>query len=383
LRKNNQMIKKTKIVIVPNSELAEFEDDLRIVKSDKFFYENFSKYNFEVLICAIINKKKKTFGWNINSDNNISYVKQNLKINTSAKKIINYFYTIFVALNVIRKNSFFYLFIPGNVSLIYGIFLMIFRKKYGLYIRGDYMKTNFNFLYNLIISKSQFSIVTGNYLKQHVKPINPNTNLVVPMIITTDKDLYNNRSFPFNKTVNFLFVGRPTKDKGIYELINACSLLKLDGINFELKIVGDADKKANDHLNTIIKDNNLENEILFLGSSSNPNDLKNSFKNSDIFVFPSHHEGFPRVVYEAMTFSLPMVLTNLPSYKYTLVNNIDCELADVKNTHSLYKAMKTLATDPVKYNLYSKNCFEIMKNNYIYFDEKNNHTDQVIKEFSK
>ena len=80
---------KNTIVIVPNSELAEIGDELRIVKSDEEFYSHFIKYDFEVVICSIVNQTNKSFGWDINLDSNISHIKQNLidSAETAIKKV--------------------------------------------------------------------------------------------------------------------------------------------------------------------------------------------------------------------------------------------------------------------------------------------------------
>lgn len=383
---SRETLTNNRIVIVPNSELAEYGDELKIVGSDKFFYKEFKEHDMEVFICALVNRKDKNFGWNIRSENHIFGIKQNLIFGdgeSRSKKVINYIYTFFKALKVIKNHSFFYLFIPGNVSLIYALVLFLLNKRFGLYIRGDFTRTRFHLIYNFIIRKSSFAIVTCNYVKEQVKPLNENISRVVPMIITSSKDLQEDRSFPVGRPIKYLFVGRPSKEKGIEEIIKAINLLKRDGLNFELEIVGDYDKAANNLLRETIKESGLENHINFSGFTNNPEELKNIFERSDVFVLPSHHEGFPRVVYEAMTFGLPMVLTSLPSYKYTLDNNVHCEIVEVRNSHSLYEGMKTLATDAKKYTLYSKNGLKLMKNYYQVFEEKKSHTVQVLKEINK
>lgn len=379
---SEKILKNNCIAIVPNSEVAEYESELKIVSSDKSFYQQFKEHNMEVVICAVVNHKNKNFGWNINSEANISCIKQNLIISdgkSSLKKVINYVYTFFKAFSVARKHTFFYLFIPGNISLIYALVLILLNRKFGLYIRGDFFKTKFHHLYRYIIRKSSFSIVTSNYLKGQVKPLNENITLVVPMIMTSATDLQGERSLPVGRPIKYLFVGRPSKDKGIEELIEAINILKLDNFDFQLEIVGDYDKVANDFLRETIIEYGLEDYINFSGFTNNPKELKNIFECSDVFVLPSHHEGFPRVVYEAMTFGLPMVLTNLPSYKHTLDYNVNCEFVEVRNSHSLYEGMKSIATDAKKYNLYSSNGLKLMKEYYKIFEEKKSHTLQVLK----
>ena len=77
---SEKILKNNCIAIVPNSEVAEYESELKIVSSDKSFYQQFKEHNMEVVICAVVNHKNKNFGWNINSEANISCIKQNLII---------------------------------------------------------------------------------------------------------------------------------------------------------------------------------------------------------------------------------------------------------------------------------------------------------------
>ena len=369
------------IVIVPNSELAKKGEELRVVMSDKSFYSQFSDYNLSIVICAIVNGTNKEFGWNINENDDISYIRQNLFSSRSILgKIINYLFGVFQALRVVHKHKNFYLFMPGNVSLIYGLILSFFRKEYGIYMRGDYTQSYLHPIYRFVVRKAKFVIVTGNFLGHKVRTINNRTLSVVPMVITSCEDLCSERNLPVDRPIRFLFVGRPSREKGIFELLQSCVKLKESGLEFELNIIGDNGKESKLELLRFIKDNDLINHVKLEGSVNQPERLKSIFMYSDVFVLPSYHEGFPRVVYEAMTFGLPMILTDIQSYKFTFKHNVHCELVAVKDSACLFLSMKALSGDAVKYKMYSSRGLNMMKNNYRYFVREKNHARQVISE---
>ena len=46
---SRNILKKNKIIIVPNSELVEFENEIKIVSADKSFYREFKDYNMQLV----------------------------------------------------------------------------------------------------------------------------------------------------------------------------------------------------------------------------------------------------------------------------------------------------------------------------------------------
>src|SRR5690606_38454374 len=52
---------------------------------------------------------------------------------------------------------------------------------------------------------------------------------------------------------------------------------------------------------------------------------------ADLFIFPSHHEGFPRVLYEAMASALPIFTTFVGGIPGRMVHLQNCIEIPVKN----------------------------------------------------
>ena len=308
---------KKRIIIIPNSEVTKKGEIYNVLKSQKEFYKNFEDYDYRVSIAAIVRESdKEFFGWNLAEAQHVDCIRQNLlkSYNSTLKKLINYFFIFFISLfNVLRYKRF-YVFLPGNISAIYLIFLLLFKKEFGLYVRGDFTRKREYFLYKKALKKAKFVITTGNFVKVKAQEFSNVVEPVVPMMNTSKKDLYYQKSTAITGISSLLFIGRLSHEKGINELIDAAELLQKNEIKFHLNLVGGGEKEWFDSVKEKIIKKKLEHSVFILGPISNKSTLNDLLKSSDIFVFPSHHEGFPRVVYEAMTFGLPMVLTNINAF---------------------------------------------------------------------
>lgn len=107
---------------------------------------------------------------------------------------------------------------------------------------------------------------------------------------------------PSRETV-FLFVARKLIiGKGIHLLLNYWSKANVNG---KLKIVGGIDSKIENMIAPYYDDLSIE----FIPFQKDQNDLKNIFKEADVFIFPSLEEGSPLVTYAALGASLPCLVS--------------------------------------------------------------------------
>lgn len=104
-----------------------------------------------------------------------------------------------------------------------------------------------------------------------------------------------------DEVLNLIYVGRISKEKGIIELLKAVSLMKARGRKVILNIVGEVGgeiKKEN--FKPLVKELEIEDMINWYGRVPYGEDLFNIYRKTDILVLPTRHEGFPRVIKEAM-----------------------------------------------------------------------------------
>jgi len=144
--------------------------------------------------------------------------------------------------------------------------------------------------------KKKLSRVTKTELnKIHVVPNGINTNMFSPY--KADHDDF-----------RILWVGRMVERKGIQELLKAFKLLHSDFKETKLLLVGEGPLR--EWVIDFIYKNSLEDSVE-LKSFVKYEDMPKIYNSCDIFVLPSHHEGVPKSVLEAMACGLPIVMTEM------------------------------------------------------------------------
>ena len=106
------------------------------------------------------------------------------------------------------------------------------------------------------------------------------------------------------KERNILFVGHNVREKGIFELIEACSTLE----NITLDIYGPQDCFIHNEIHQWIKENGFKGEINFKGLQPQV-EIYKVMREASLFVLPTYTEGFPYVIVEAMANGCPIITT--------------------------------------------------------------------------
>jgi len=117
-------------------------------------------------------------------------------------------------------------------------------------------------------------------------------------------------SLGLKKDAYVVAVGRFVEEKGFHDLISAFAKLKLDGV--KLVLVGDSDH--DDDYSRSLKKSATEAGVVLTGFI-NGDKLVEVFCNARLFVMPSYHEGLPIALLEAMSFSLPVLVSDIPANK--------------------------------------------------------------------
>jgi glycosyltransferase involved in cell wall biosynthesis len=206
---------------------------------------------------------------------------------------------------LLKTNDFIYLFYPGTVSKVFGLFAILINKPFGLYIRGQNYKQNF--LDRLILKNTKFILTVSPLFADDLNKYCSKIAVIKPMIDIERDDLKRDRIFFNRNKKNLLFVGRVEVRKGIYELLEIAQELKKNQLDFNLHIVGGGDLFHS--LKSKILTMGISSNIVMHGLVSDKSKLKKLYDTADVFVFTSYDEGFPRVLYEAMASALPIFTT--------------------------------------------------------------------------
>lgn len=141
------------------------------------------------------------------------------------------------------------------------------------------------------------------------------------------------------KKIRILFLARLIREKGIFEAVDAFEILANKFQNIELIVAGDG--KDYEELKTRVEGNKY---IVVVGHVEGQDKI-DLFKKSHIYCLPSHSEGLPTSVLEAMAFGLPVITTNVGGLKEFFQDNKMGYLADVHNSKNLEEKLFMLIDD--------------------------------------
>ncbi|MDD2960498.1 MAG: glycosyltransferase family 4 protein [Muribaculaceae bacterium] len=164
-----------------------------------------------------------------------------------------------------------------------------------------------------------------------------------------------------------LGVGRITPEKGFEYLIEAIN--RIDAVP-QLVIAGasDHDTAYLDYLKSL----DTNHKVIFSGFTTG-DDLAQLYSNARMFVLSSVNEGFPLVMLEAMSYSLPMVVSDIPAtHLIELPKEYYANKADSNDLAAKINATYNNAESKVKYNLEQYRWKDIAL-----------HTSDIYREISK
>ncbi|MBS28111.1 MAG: glycosyltransferase family 1 protein [Alphaproteobacteria bacterium] len=146
-----------------------------------------------------------------------------------------------------------------------------------------------------------------------------------------------------NDRVVIMVAGRLVAEKGYIELFDA-----MRNVDAELWVVGprlSSDHAAGieDRISDIEEDPDMRDRIRFLGYRNDVADLMSAV---DIFTLPSHREGMPRSIIEAMLTGLPVVATDIRGSREEVVDGETGLLVPVRDTDALTDALQSLCASP-------------------------------------
>lgn len=121
-----------------------------------------------------------------------------------------------------------------------------------------------------------------------------------------------------HKGKRLLFVSRIAPQKGVKQLIEAIRILAQDDTKsiseWEFRIGGWGPDNYMNELKHLVQEYNLDNKVVFLGQVYGA-DKDVELRSADAFILPSFSEGLPMAILEAISYRLPVIMTdgcNLP-----------------------------------------------------------------------
>ncbi|MDH1365260.1 glycosyltransferase family 4 protein [Acinetobacter johnsonii] len=161
-----------------------------------------------------------------------------------------------------------------------------------------------------------------------------------------------------SQNISFIFVARLLAEKGIYEYLEAAKIVKLKYSHVKFKIVGGLDTEnpyrlSKEELDKVISTGIIE----YPGFVNNVTDY---VAQSAVFVLPSYYrEGVPRSTQEAMAIGRPVITTDVPGCRDTVIDGVNGFLIPKWDVNALVEKMCFFIENPDQINIMGKESYKI------------------------
>ncbi len=139
-------------------------------------------------------------------------------------------------------------------------------------------------------------------------------------------------------------VGRCIPSKNVLGAIEAISILKKQGVSVNFKWVGAHYEKVYvEECANLIKELGLEDSVFLQDQTE---DMVAEYNKADALIMPTFYEGFPNVICEAMSCSLPVVCSNVYDNPFIVKDGVNGFLFDPMKPQDIADAIKRLLSLP-------------------------------------
>jgi len=274
-----------------------FYKNLIIINNEKIFTENNNFYcdNLDLKILPEGLNNHFQVEYIVRSSNEKKDQKINLKNIKPSSNILKFIFSIYKTFKM--RDARYLLVCITPYTFISFIFLFLFRKKTIVYlfssgheeyrhILGSWAVWIYHLMYKLVTSGSKVIVC-------HERLFNKKKSHLVYISRLDDQWITNHKEPALDK-VRFLYVGRISPEKGIFDFIKMFDKINLEK---EFSIVGNSDNH-----------NILNQKIKLLGYVANPQSLINIYDKHNITVLPSFTEATPYVVDESLSRKRPVII---------------------------------------------------------------------------
>ncbi|MDP4238374.1 MAG: glycosyltransferase family 4 protein [Bacteroidota bacterium] len=233
-----------------------------------------------------------------------------------------------------------------DVLLVATLRFFRIKRVYHLHNKGvsqnNSKKLN-NILYRYVFNDADI-ILLSNQLYHDIEAYVPQSRVhICPNGIEDTSGNFKPRLFPKERPVKILFLSNLIESKGVFVLIDACSILRQKGINFECDFIGAEGNLNAAQFNERVRQNQLSTKVRFLGKKYGK-EKQEAFADAEIFAFPTYYsnECFPLVLLEAMCDSLPVVTTFEGGIQDIVEDGMTGFLVPQKNAEVLAEKLEAL-----------------------------------------
>jgi glycosyltransferase involved in cell wall biosynthesis len=163
------------------------------------------------------------------------------------------------------------------------------------------------------------------------------TMIINPAIDVNHFSLEKTNDKKFKNTLKFLTVSRLHWIKGLEYTLEALSILKINGYNFNYDIIGDGPEL--ERLKFARNQLKLNENVNFIGYLEHKK-IKDFYRKSDIYLQYSIQEGFCNSLLEAQSMELICIGSNAEGLNENILNSKTGYIVEKRNPFKLYQQIK-------------------------------------------
>ncbi len=256
----------------------------------------------------------------------------------------------------------------GKLGLLRDILLVwnarLFRSKVATYLRGSgYAQTRSNEgmlaaqILRSILKHSATILVLGNGLVDMARTVDPGCRVSVvpngcPPAVPEERIGVKDPSHPI-----IAYVGKLSRGKGIDDLLASASLLVERRNDAEFVLAGDWESPSyRDEIVERIRDSPLAHAVSLPGRTYGASKV-DLLARAWVLAVPSHSEGQPWVILEAMSAGIPVVATDTGAVSETIEDGVSGFVVPVGDTAAMADRLASLIIQDDLWSEMSRNAF--------------------------
>lgn len=280
-------------------------------------------------------------------------------INRRGLGITNFTFKSLLILNRIKPSL-----IHGQdltMALPTAIASLIFNTESLIYARGMDINnaTKIQELsYYFLLPQIKRIIALTNDMKLKLEKYRKNGVMVIPNGIATNtaqKGVLSKSQLKKKDETILLYVGSLKKIKGVDTLIHALDEINRNSPELEVRLIivgGGSELKC---LTELAESLHVIRKVVFYGHIPSEQ-ISNIMQESDIFILPSHSEGFPNVILEAMDSKLPIIASDVSGISEIVIDQLNGLLFKPGDHIGLARQIKLIIeNETIKMNIIKNN----------------------------
>ncbi|WP_347268148.1 glycosyltransferase [Paracoccus sp. (in: a-proteobacteria)] len=160
-----------------------------------------------------------------------------------------------------------------------------------------------------------------------------------------------------DRPLRLIYVGQLNEAKGVGDAVRALAILRRQGCDARLTLVGAGDAEA---FRALARAEGVEAQVTLTGLLPHRQVLA-EMRGHDIVLVPSHHaypEGLPMTLYEALCVRSPLVVSDHPMFRLRIHDGVQALVHPERDPGAMAERILRLASDPASYEAFSRRAAE-------------------------